>query len=284
MLANKKFWIFTLITCALSWACWLPIIDVLEADPFKSSGQVLVLFFLGAYAPSLMGILLTYVYGRKAGLKSLFKSAFSPKIGLVPLMASLAAGPLLYTLATGFYLMAGGDLGTINYGLLPWIPVVFIVPVIFGPMAEEFGWRSFALPQLDHKNRVLASSLLLGVIWAAWHAPLFWAETGTSISGFEVTYSSVALFFMAVIGSSFLHTWLFNRSGGSVFGAISLHLSMNACGTITGMLFPEMNIEQRFELYQYYVAAVWILVLILGALKLSRKLAGYNAQPLLSHK
>lgn len=284
MLLNKKFWVFSLATCAISWACWLPIIGAIEADLFKSPGSVLVLFLLGAYTPSLLGIVLTYVYDKKPGLKTLFKSAFSPKIGLVSLLAALSAGPVLYALATAGYVALGGDLGAVNYGLLPWIPVVFIVPVVFGPLAEEFGWRGFALPQLDPKNQVLASSLLLGVVWALWHAPLFWAATGTAISGFAVTASSVGLFFLAVIGSSFLYTWLFNRSGGSLFAAITLHLSMNACGTITGMLFPEMNIEQRFELYQYYVAAVWILVLILSALKLSRKLAGNNAQPLLSHK
>jgi len=279
MLLNKKFWVFSITTCLVSWACWLPIIGALETDLYKSSGSVLLLFFLGAYTPSLLGIALTYAYHKKQGVKALFKSAFSVRIGTVSLLAALGAGPLLYALATAGYVSMGGDLGAVNYGLLPWIPVVFVVPVIFGPLAEEFGWRGFALPQLDPKNQVLASSLLLGVVWALWHAPLFWASTGTAISGFTVTASSIGLFFLAVIGSSFLYTWLFNRSGGSLFAAITLHLSMNACGTITGMLFPEMNMNQRFELYQYYVAAVWILVLTIGAIKLSNRLTNYYAQP-----
>jgi len=269
MLRNKKFWVFTSITCLVSWACWLPIIGSLSADIFKSPTNVLLMFFLGAYAPSLVGIVLTGFYNKKEGVKALFKRAIAIRVGAVPLLVALAAGPVLYAVATSLYVVMGGKLGAVNYGLLPWIPVVFVVPVVFGPLAEEFGWRGFALPQLDHRNRAVASSVSLGVVWALWHAPLFWAATGTSISGFEVTASSVSLFFLMVIGASFLHTWLFNRASGSVFTAIMLHLSMNACGTITAMLFPGMTLEQKYELYQYFVAAIWMLVLVVGVVKLT---------------
>src|SRR5690606_18363554 len=103
-------------------------------------------------------------------------------------------GPFLYTVSIGLYVIFGGEVGAINYGLLPWLPVVFIVPIVFGPLAEEFGWRGFALPLLDHKNRAIASSIIIGFIWALWHAPLFWAKTGTAISGFPVDISLVFLF------------------------------------------------------------------------------------------
>lgn len=273
MLLNKKFLIFTLSTFLISWACWLPILASLHTDLFKSPAAVLLWFFVGAYAPSLMGIALTYVYERGQGIKILFKRAVNFKVGAVPVLAAIATGPALYIVATVLYVAAGGNLGAVNYGLLPWIPVVFVVPVIFGPLAEEFGWRGFALPLLDHKNKVIAASLIVGVVWALWHAPLFWAATGTAISGFPVTVVSVGLFFLMVIGASFLHTWLFNRANGSVFTAIMLHLSMNACGTITAMLFPEMSLEQKFVLYEYFVLAIWLLVAVVGLLKLknSRK-------------
>ncbi|GGY86980.1 CPBP family intramembrane metalloprotease [Cellvibrio zantedeschiae] len=271
MLLNKKLIVFTLVTYLVSWACWLPIINALPADVFKSSANVLLLFLLGAYAPSLVGITLTYFYERGQGLKALFKRAFSVRVGAAPFLAAIVTGPILYTVATIFYVAFGGDVGAVNYGLLPWIPVVFVVPVVFGPLAEEFGWRGFALPQLDHKNKVVAASLIVGLIWALWHAPLFWAATGTAISGFPVAASSIALFFGMVIGASFLHTWLFNRANGSVFIAIMLHLSMNACGTITNMLFPEMSLEQKFDLYEYFVLAIWLLVVAVGLLKLKSR-------------
>jgi uncharacterized protein len=262
---NRRLIVYTLLTCALSWACWLPIIDRLEASPFDSSPLVMGLFLLGAYGPTLMGILLTGFYDGRRGLRALAKRAVSFKVGASWVLIAVIAGPLLYTISIAVYASLGGQLGTVNYGLLPWLPVVFIVPVVFGPLAEEFGWRGFALPLLDHKNKAMSSSIIIGFIWALWHAPLFWAETGTAISGHTIDIAAVALFFLAVIGSSFIYTWLFNSTAGSMFIAVLLHLSMNASGTITGMLFPEMSSEQKLDLYEYYVVSLWALV-CLGAL------------------
>lgn len=256
----RKLAIFTLLTYVVSWACWLPIVDSLESSPFAASPATIALFFLGAYGPSLVGIGLTFVFGGRAAGKALFKSAVSLKFGGRWIVAALLIGPLVYALAVATYVAFGGEVGAVNYGLLPWLPIVFIVPIVFGPLAEEFGWRGLALPLLDHKGKAFSSSIIIGFIWALWHAPLFWAQTGTAISGFEVDAYSIALFFLAVIGSSFIYTWLFNRTG-SLAAAILLHLGMNASGTIVGMLFPEMGLDQRFELYEIYVVLVWIGVL-----------------------
>lgn len=263
-----KLFVFTFLTCALSWLCWYPIIDSLEASPFESDPKTLGLFFLGAYAPTIVGLVLSAFYG---DLRALLRRTFAIKIGFSWFFFCLLVGPLLYAASVGIYVAAGGELGAINTGLIPWIPVVFIACIIFGPLAEELGWRGFALPLLDHKKRVIFASVVIGVIWALWHAPLFWAKTGTAISGAPVTATSIALFFAAVIGSSFIYTWVFNNTNTSVFAAILLHLSMNASGTITAMFFPEMETHQRFQLYQFYVVVIWVLVLAGGAWQWQRR-------------
>jgi len=51
----------------------------------------------------------------------------------------------------------------------------------------------------------------------------------------------------------------------TMFMAVLLHLSMNASGTITGMMFPETSSEQKLDLYEYYVVSLWTVV-CLGAL------------------
>lgn len=266
----RKLAIFTLATYTFSWACWLPIIDSLESSPFAGDLSTLALFLLGAYGPTLVGLVMARIHGGRNGLKNVFKSAVSLGIGTRWLLLATMTGPVLYACSVATYALLGGDLGPINLGLLPWLPVVFVVPIVFGPLAEEFGWRGFALPLLDHKRKLIASSVLIGIIWALWHAPLFWARTGTAISGFEIDSYLVGLFFLAVIGSSFIYTWLFNHTG-SLAAAILLHLGMNSSGTITGMLFPQMSPEQRLDLYEIYVAVLWILVLASSVLLRARR-------------
>lgn len=258
---QKRLILFILISYTLSWGCWLPILDKIESSPFDSIPAVLLLFFIGAYSPTLTGIFLTAFFDGKDGLKEIKSRMMLKKIKMKWLFISLGIGPILYALAFFVYSIFNGQIGEVNYGLLPWIPIVFIVPVIFGPLAEEFGWRGFVLPLLNPKSQPFRSSIVVGFIWALWHAPLFWAKSGTAISGFEISIPLVALFFIAVIGSSFIYTWVFNNTLGNIGIAILIHLSMNSSGTISGMLFPKMGLEDSLDLYKYYTIVLWCFIL-----------------------
>ncbi len=258
---QKKLILFIIISYTLSWGCWLPILDKIESSPFDSLPIVLLLFFIGAYSPTLTGIFLTSFFDGKKGLKDIKSRLRLKKIKAKWIFISFGIGPILYGLAFGGYAIFNGQVGEVNYGLLPWIPIVFTVPLIFGPLAEEFGWRGFVLPLLNPKSQPIRSSIVVGFIWALWHAPLFWAKSGTAISGFEITIPLVALFFMAVIGSSFIYTWVFNNTLGNISIAILIHLSMNSSGTIRSMLFPKMGLEDSLVFYKYYTVVLWCFVL-----------------------
>jgi uncharacterized protein len=50
--------------------------------------------------------------------------------------------------------------------------------VFFLIVGEELGRRGYALPRLLAQRSALAASLILGVMWGAWHLPPFFV-TGT---------------------------------------------------------------------------------------------------------
>jgi membrane protease YdiL (CAAX protease family) len=47
-------------------------------------------------------------------------------------------------------------------------------PAIVVGSLEEIGWTGFATPHLRLRQSILATGLVIGVVWGAWHFPLFW--------------------------------------------------------------------------------------------------------------
>lgn len=257
---NHPILAFTIVAYLFSWACWLPVLGDIQADLFGSGAGVVALLTLGGYGPTVAAVLLSTIIGGWPALRDLLRKLLVWRAGLRWYFAVLLIGPVVYAGALYLYGAISGETGAVNYGLLPWIPVIVLASIPFGPLGEELGWRGFALPRLDASYGFVGSSMMLGVIWTFWHAPLFWAATGTAVSGFPVTVQSVSIFFLAVTGSSFIYTWVFRNTHGSVLMAVLLHLSLNAAGTVAGMLFPEMNAEDQQSAYYYYVAVLWALV------------------------
>lgn len=65
----------------------------------------------------------------------------------------------------------------------------------------------------------MTSSLIVGLVWALWHLPLF-MMVGTSQHELGVPFIG---FLMKLMASSILYTWLYNNTKQSLWSAILLH-------------------------------------------------------------
>ena len=70
-----------------------------------------------------------------------------------------------------------------------------------GGLLEELGWTGFVVPMLTQRYGTLATGLIVGLLWGAWHLLIaFWASRGlageASLAGFIAGF--VAFYFVAL--------------------------------------------------------------------------------------
>ena len=97
-------------------------------------------------------------------------------------------------------------------------------------LGEEIGWRGYALPQLALHHGWVRASLMVGIAWAVWHYPGY-------LVGFGAPQDIHFLVFAAwVAGASFLFTWVYLKSNGSIWTAVLMHSGANiALGSLPVM-------------------------------------------------
>jgi membrane protease YdiL (CAAX protease family) len=86
---------------------------------------------------------------------------------------------------------------------------------------EEVGWRGYALPRLSTRMGLGPASLLLGIIWATWHLPLFYYFNG------DTRGQSFLLYLMQVVPISVTMAWLYWKTNRSLLLVMLFHAAVN---------------------------------------------------------
>lgn len=101
---------------------------------------------------------------------------------------------------------------------------------LLGSLAEEIGWRGYALPRLLQRMPALDASLAIGAVWTLWHVPLFLMPETTQA---QVPFAWYVLYVPAV---SVLFTWLYSHTGGSLIPVTLLHAAIQAANVYLPVL------------------------------------------------
>ena len=136
--------------------------------------------------------------------------------------------------------------------------------LIAGPLAEEAGWRGFALPRLQERHTALGASVMLGLLWAGWHVPQYFVP-GTTMIPFPI-------FVPICVALAVLFTWFYNNTGGSLVATVLAHFLFNFDGAwLAGRLglAPAMLVNVAGGVA--IGVMVVVVVLVAGAQTLSRK-------------
>ena len=197
-------------------------------------------YYVGVCAPTISAVLLSTLFGGVEGARNLFRGLFRPFRLRWLLIASLTfpTGLLFWGLAERCLFGAAASINI--HAILISAPItllttanIFIDP---GPWGEETGWRGFALPRLLTRFSPLASAIVLGVIWAVWHAPAF------LVSGLTQSNYNFGWFLIGITGTSILMTWIFLSANHNFLVAGFIPHAMNNLMGVTGA-FVELKIQ-----------------------------------------
>lgn len=178
--------------------------------------------------------------------------------------------------AIGLYVLTAGVNPQINMNLWYMSFLDFLIAVVGGPIAEETGWRGYALPRMQKTRSALISSLIIGMLWTFWHAPGFLIP-GMALPAVPFDWLVVLNYLLRVMSLSVLFTWLFNNTRRSIFVAFLFHTAVNSVPRTLFRIFSfgTISADVIFWVTWFTVGLQWLLVAFLvavfGSARLSRK-------------
>ncbi len=267
MKQQRKLWLFFLVAFGWAWLFWIPVALLARGTvilPPALAGFLQGPFNPAAWGPLIAALLVAFLEDGGAGVRKLLQRGLAARFGagwyliILLLFPTLVGGALLLAVLTG---EPPPDMPALADPVA--IPVAFVyILLLGGPLQEEFGWRGYALEQLQQRWNALGSSVIVGLAWGAWHLPLFFMPRQEfyyqrPIWGLLLSTTLVAVLF----------TWVYNNTRGSIFAALLFHTMFN----LSHWIFPALE-SDRASLYLLglLLASVIVVLLVWGPEDLAR--------------
>lgn len=246
MSSSNRTFSFFIWSFLLSWSLWL---FAIGSRTSISQPAAFFPYLLGGFGPSVAALLLLSREADYEERKSFWARTTSLR-GIPPEGWGflLLFPPLLLAGSLGAHVLTGGGLP--SFTLLdvmrrqPLILVSLIsMQFIFGPVSEELGWRGYAQELLEDRLGPLSGTLLLGVLWAVWHIPLFFIP-GTVQYAWQPGSAAFWLYLLNYIPQAFLYAWLYRVADRSILAVILLHFNLNLMLSVSGPLPDRVEVAR----------------------------------------
>ena len=130
-----------------------------------------------AWAPTFAFLIMFKKLRPETNLKDFVKSVFSQKLRLDLALVSGVAVVLSSIVPLLILSFSEGQPFTSFFSLKGYsLPVTLLLCLFAGPLGEELGWRGYLRVELDKKYGFIQASIVAGLIWAFWHAILWFVD------------------------------------------------------------------------------------------------------------
>lgn len=247
---------FVVLTFVYTWG-----IDVIGLLVFDAPGELHVL--PRVWGPLIAGGVIVWVLDED--VRSYVGHVKNVRVGAHWYVIALVL-PLFLTDAETLVALALGS----NVAFEPTVPLVlyllnFLVVLFVAGSLEEFGWRGFAQSRLQKQYSALVIAVVVGILWASWHLPLFLLfDLAAYDAGILPSY------YLTTMAQSVIFAWMYNSTSGGLLVVMIAHAAGNLPPflAVTGET-PELVATLPIRELTY-VAVALAVVLYAGSRTLSR--------------
>jgi membrane protease YdiL (CAAX protease family) len=264
---------YYVLAFAISWGAMLFVIGGLSGIPATTAqmaGMMAPVVASLMAGPSVAGLLLTGLFDGGAGLRELISRLLMWRVEVRWYAVALLAAPLVTTVLLIALSITSPEFlpAIVNAADKVALLVLGIAVGLVGGFCEELGWTGFAIPRLRLRYGVLATGLIVGILWGVWHFLVNFWSSGNSSGALSPDLLIPSLIFSVAILPVYrvLMVWVYDHSS-SLLVAMLMH-----AGLIFSTLFVLKPVATGSALSTYYVVLAAVLWVVVAALARSRQL------------
>jgi len=265
---------FFVVTFTWSWLIWLPLIlignGILPLGKDLLASITLPVSILAAFGPAVGAIYCLRTFHGKDAVRQYLRGLLDFRFGwwawLIPILVFGGSTMFAWVLPELWGEPRQEMLLPSVWVFLPYL----LLMILLGGGQEEIGWRGYILDPLEERLGPWLGNLVLGVVWALWHLPLFY------IPGTSQNFMPFAGFVLLTIGYSWFHAWVRQSSEKRTLAGLFSHGWANAFVP----LFPVVVMVEGAPQPRYWiwVSLTFLIGLVTMIIRSRKTRLGFNTQ------
>lgn len=217
------------LTFLITFVLWF--IGALMSFQDDGSGLYMIILLAGLMTPFFVALVLLIQSPNVKMKRESINRLINPRLirpAMLPVMFALM--PLVVLVSITLSLPFGGSLSQFQFAesfsfSTGFVPVLLLL--LLAAIFEELGWRGYGFDSLEQRYDFLTASVIFGVLWSLWHAPLVFVNHSYQ---YEIVQENIwygVNFFVGIIILGIIVSWFCHKNNKSIIAAIAFHFMIN---------------------------------------------------------